>query len=130
MAKRIREKAEARKQNKDKRPHASVTYVRMSPSKVERVLNIVRGMAYQDAIATLENMPHESAGVVAKLINSAAANAEHNMGYAKQNLYVAECWVTPGPTLKRLIMKAKGSASRMLKRTSHIFVVLDSQEVK
>lgn len=130
MAKRIREKAEARLKNDDKRPHASVTYVRMSPSKVQRILNVVRGMSYQSAIATLNNMPHEAATVVAKLINSAAANAEHNMGYSKQNLVVAECWVTPGPTLKRLLMKAKGSASRMLKRTSHIFVVLDSQEVK
>ena len=128
MAKRMREKAEARAKLSDKRPHASVTYVRMSPSKVQRVCDVVRGMNYQAAIATLDNMPHDGATVVAKLINSAAANAEHNLGYSKQDLYVAEIWVTPGPTLKRLIYKAKGSASRMLKRTSHIFVVLDSKK--
>ena len=58
MAKRMREKAEARAKLSDKRPHASVTYVRMSPSKVQRVCDVVRGMNYQAAIATLDNMPH------------------------------------------------------------------------
>ena len=130
MAKRIREKAEARLKNDDKRPHASVTYVRMSPSKVQRVLNVVRGMSYQSAIATLNNMPHEAATVVAKLINSAAANAEHNMGMDKNDLYVAECFADGGQSLKRMQPVSKGRGHAILKRTSHITVILDVKKLE
>lgn len=130
MAKRMREKSEARANSYDNRPHASVKFVRMSASKVKRVLDLIRGEKYENAVAILENLPHEAATVVLKLINSAAANAENNLGLSKKDLVVAECWACPGQTLKRVIYKAKGSASGMLKRTSHIYCVLENEKVK
>ena len=80
MATRIREKAEARKQNKDSRPYAIVRYVRMSPSKVRIVLDTIRGQKAEDAAAILANSTTAAAEVCLKLLNSAIANAENNKG--------------------------------------------------
>lgn len=128
MAKRIREKTAKIKQNADNRPKASVKYVRISPSKVGIVLDTVRGRSYDEAVGILNAIPNKSAEVVLKLINSAAANAENNKGMNKHDLYVAEIYVGQGPTLKRMRTAGKGSANRILKRTSHINVVLDIKE--
>ena len=128
MAKRIREKAAKIRENADNRPRASVKYVRISPSKVGIVLNTIRGARYDDAVGILSAVPNKAAEVVLKLINSAAANAENNKGMNKHDLYVAEITVTQGPTLKRSMAAGKGSANRILKRTSHINVVLDIKE--
>ena len=130
MATRIREKAEKRLANRDTRPYAKVKYVRMSPSKVRIVLDVVRGKGAEEAVAILANMPQEAAAVSLKLLKSAIANAENNKGMNRSDLYVAEAYACPGPTMKRLNIRARGRADRMLKRTSHITIVLDSKEAK
>ncbi len=126
MAKRMREKKEARLENKDMRPHATASFVRMSPSKVARVLDVIRGKKYKDALAILELAPYSSAEEVKEVMNSAASNAEHNLGMNRDDLYVAECYANGGAMLKRMMPRAKGRGVRILKRTTHITVVLDT----
>ena len=130
MATRIREKAENRKANRDNRPFAKVKYVRMSPSKVRIVLDQIRGKGAEEAVAILANMPQSAAEVSLKLLKSAIANAENNKGLNRSDLYVAETYACPGPTMKRLNIRARGRADRMLKRTSHITIILDNKEAK
>ncbi|MBE7075139.1 MAG: 50S ribosomal protein L22 [Clostridiales bacterium] len=125
MATRIREKAIARKKNADTRAYAIVKYVRMSPSKVRITLDTIRGKKVEEAIAILANQTTAAAEVCLKLVKSALANAEYK-GQARQDLVVDECYVCPGPTLKRLDIRARGRANRLLKRTCHITVYLDS----
>ncbi|MDR3263319.1 MAG: 50S ribosomal protein L22 [Clostridiales bacterium] len=127
MAKRLKEKTAKRKSEADTRPFAIAKYVRISPSKVGVVLDLIRGKEYNDALAILENMPKAGSDIVKKVLNSAAANAEHNKELSKIDLYVAEAFAGPGPTLKRIMPRAKGSADRILKRTSHVTVILDSK---
>ena len=126
MASRSRDKAVSRKENKDKRPFAVAKYIRISPSKVRIVIDLIRGKNYFDALAILENTPKAASLPVKKELNSAPANAEVNKGMSKDDLYVAEIYADAGPTLKRIMPRARGRAYRILKRTSHITVVLDS----
>ncbi len=125
MAKRIREKTAARKANADKRPCAHVTNIGYSSSKVCLVLDLVRGKKVEEAVAILRATTNASAVVVRKLIESATANAENNQGLDKNDLFVAEIYATQGPTLKRINIRARGRADRVLKRTSNITVILD-----
>ena len=125
MATRIREKAIARQKNADPRAYAVVKYVRMSPSKVRITLDTIRGKKVEEAIAILSNQTTAAAEVCLKLVKSALANAENNKGLASADLIVDECYVCPGPTLKRLDIRARGRANRLLKRTCHITVYLD-----
>lgn len=125
MAKRIREKAEARKANADKRPRATGKYIRISPYKVRAVLDVIRGKSYIEAVALLNSLNKSSSLPILKLVNSAAANAENNLELNKDDLFVAECYAGQGPTLKRFRPRAHGRAASILKRTSHITVVLD-----
>ena len=124
MATRIREKAIARKQNADQRAFAIVKYVRLSPSKVRITLDTIRGKKVEEAIAILANQTTAAAEVCLKLVKSALANAEYK-GQNRSDLFVDECYVCPGPTLKRLDIRARGRANRLLKRTCHITVYLD-----
>lgn len=126
MATRIKEKALARHENADKRPRATAKYIRISPYKVRQVLDVIRGKSYVEANAILKNTNKSSSEVLVKLLNSAAANAENNLGMDKNNLFVAECFADQGPTLKRIRPRAKGRCYRILKRTSHITIVLDN----
>ena len=128
MATRTREKTEARKQGADKRPRAIAKYIRISPRKVKIVIDLIRGKQVDQALAILMYTPKAAAPVVLKLLNSAIANAENNLGLSREDLYVAEVYANPGPTLKRYVARSRGSASPMLKRTSHITVVLDSKK--
>jgi len=128
MAKNTRERAEKYQQIKDRRPHASASYLCISPSKVRIVLDLVRGKSYNDAVVILSNTNKAACPLILKVMNSAAANAENNLNMPKDTLFVAECWVGPGPTLKRLMPRAKGRADRILKRTSHINVILDEKK--
>ena len=125
MATRIREKAAAIAKNKDNRPMAKVKYVRISPSKIRIVLDNIRGKSANEALALMENARQANAEVVVKLLKSAIANAENNKGLDRNDLYVAETWVGTGPTLKRINIRARGRADRMLKRTCHITLILD-----
>lgn len=126
MAKRIREKAELRAELADKRPRAVGKYIRISPFKVRAVLDLIRGKEYTQAVAILNHLNKSSSLPVLKLVNSAAANAEHNLGLNKEDLFVAECYAGQGPTLKRFRPKSHGRAGSILKRTSHITVILDT----
>ena len=94
--------------------------VRISPRKVQIVLNLIRGKDVKVAQAILEQTPKSASEYLLKLLKSAVANADHNFNMDVNNLYVAECFVCPGPTMKRMIPRSKGSANRILKRTSHI----------
>lgn len=125
MATRIREKAEAIAKNKDNRPMAKVKYVRISPSKIRIVLDNIRGKSAVEALALMENAKQANAEVVVKLLKSAIANAENNKGLNRNDLYVAETWVGAGPILKRINIRARGRADRMMKRTCHITLILD-----
>lgn len=128
MAKNLREKTAKIAENKDKRPYAVAKHVRISPYKVRVVLDVIRGKGYREAVAILENTPKSASEPIKKVLMSAAANAENNQGYNKDNLFVAECYADQGPTLKRVQPVSKGRAYRILKRTSHITVVLDAKE--
>ena len=128
MATRIREKAIARKENADKRPRATARYVRISSSKVKIVIDLIRGKSVDEAAAILMYTPKAASPVVLKVLNSAIANAVNNLEMNRQDLYVAEVYANPGPTLKRYVARSRGSASPMLKRTCHISVVLDQKK--
>ena len=106
---------------------AKLMGVRLSPQKAKLVVDLVRGKSVSEALDILAFTNKSSAPVVAKLIKSAAANAVNNQKMDEASLYVKEIWVCPGKTLKRFIPKAKGSASRILKRTSHINVVVSDE---
>ena len=124
MATRIRQKAE-KLAKKTKYPYAKAKYVRMSSSKIAYILDLIRGKKVELAVAILENMPDKGAYESLKVLNSAIANAENNMGKNKDSLYVKEAYATSGPMIKRMSARAKGSGDIILKRTSHITIVLD-----
>ena len=98
--------------------------VRVSPRKTRLVLDLIRGKNVADAIAILKFTPNKAARIVEKTLNSAIANAENNFGLEKANLVVSEAYANEGPTMKRFRPRAKGSASPINKRTSHITVVV------
>ncbi len=127
MATRSKEKTEARRAGADKRPQAHAKYVRISSRKVKIVIDLIRGKSVDEAKAILTYTPKAAAPVVLKVLNSAVANAVNNQELNAKDLYVAEVYANPGPTLKRYVARSKGSASPMLKRTSHISVVLDQK---
>jgi len=116
-----------RNSQKDTRPSAKLSYARIPVQKACFVLDAIRGKDVKTAIAILEYNPRYASGVVKKLIDSAVANAENNNGMNPDNLYVAECYANEGPTMKRIRPRAQGRAYRILKRTSHITVVLDEK---
>ena len=120
-------KAVQRAEKKDRRPMAKAKYIRISPYKVRAVLDVIRGKEYREAVAILENLNKSSSEPVLKVVKSAGANAENNLGMSTANLYVAECYADQGPTLKRYMPKAHGRAGGLLKRTSHITVILDEK---
>ena len=101
---------------------------RIAPRKVEIVLNLIRGKDLDMARAIVRHTPKAACEYLEKLLASAAANAENNFNMDKRNLYVAECFVCPGPIMKRIMPRAKGRAYRILKRTSHITVVLKEKD--
>lgn len=125
MAKNTREKAKRIAENKDRRPYAVARHIRMSPYKVRRALTLIRGKSVNEAAAILEFATIVSAEPVRKVLLSAAANAEHNYGMDRGDLIVAEAYADQGPTLKRMNPVSKGRGHAILKRTSHITVVLD-----
>ena len=127
MAKNMREKTARIAENKDRRPRAVAKHVRISPYKVRVVLDIIRGKNYAQAVAILENTPKSASEPIKKVLMSAAANAENNLGMSKDSLFVAACFADQGPTLKRVMPRAQGRAFRILKRTSHITIVLDAK---
>ncbi len=127
MAKRMREKTAAIRENRDTRPYAVARHIRISPTKVRIVLDLIRGKDLREALAILDNTPKSASDPIKKVLNSAAANAEHNLGMNKDSLYVAVAYADGGPVLKRVMPRAQGRAFRILKRTSHITIKLDAR---
>ena len=115
-----------RNAKKDTRPSATLSYARVSVQKACFVLDAIRGKDIQTALGIVTYNPRYASSLVKKLLESAAANAENNNGMNPEKLYVEECYANQGPTLKRFRPRAHGRANRILKRTSHITVVLDS----
>ena len=107
---------------------AYLKHARISPRKVKIVLDLIRGKDTKTALAILKNTPKAASAYLIKLLNSAVANAENNFSMDGDNLYVSECFVCPGPTLKRMMPRAKGRGDRILKRTSHVTMVVKEKE--
>ena len=127
MATRSREKTARRRENADKRPRAIARYVRISSRKVRIVIDLIRGKSVREAEAILRYTPKAATEPVLKLLNSAVAHAENNLERNRDDLSVAEVYANQGPTLMRFRARARGRASRIRKRTSHITIVLDQQ---
>ena len=125
MSTRVKQKAASRREHADKRPCAHARYIRISSSKVAIVLDLIRGKPVDEALTILKFTPKTSCPLVTKLINSAVANAENNLEMDRKELYVAEAYANQGPTLKRIRPRSRGMANPILKRTSHITVILD-----
>jgi large subunit ribosomal protein L22 len=100
----------------------------MSPRKVRRVVDMVRGKSVDEALTILKYVPQIAAEPVSKVIASAAANAENNLDLTRDDLYIAQAFVDAGPSLKRVLPRMRGMADRVLKRTSHITVVVRERE--
>ena len=107
---------------------AILKYARISPRKVCIVLDLIRGKDVAMARAILKNTPKSASEYLIKLLDSAVANAENNFNMNKEKLVVSECYVCPGPTLKRIMPRARGSADRILKRTSHVTLVVKERD--
>ena len=116
-----------RNAQKDSRPKARVTFVRLSSTKANIVLDQIKGKDVNTALAILAYTPRWGARVVEKVLKSAIANAEHNMGMDRDTLYVDEAFSTKGPTLKRIRPRGKGSAYQIQKQTCHVTVVLNAR---
>ena len=107
---------------------ATLKYAHIAPRKVQIVLDQIRNKPTNLAVAILKHTPKAACEPLEKLLKSAIANAENNHNMDKNNLYVAECFVCPGPILKRIRPRAQGRAFRVLKRTCHVTIVLKEKE--
>lgn len=103
---------------------AIARYVRMSPFKVRRVLDQIRGRSYREALIILEFMPYRACEPVLKVLRSAAANAENNQGFNRADLVVSQAYADQGPTLKRFRPRAQGRAYQIRKPTCHITIAV------
>ena len=109
---------------------AVVKYVRISPRKVRKLVDAVKGKPVETALDTLKFMPMKAAGMVEKVVRSAVANADQNPDIDVDTLIVRNIIADQGPTLKRFKARARGRGTRILKRTSHITVVLSEDTVQ
>ena len=109
------------------RVKATAKTVRVTSRKAKLVLDLVRGRDAKEALGMLKLMPNKAAEVTYKVLKSAMANAVHNNQMNEDKLYVCECYANEGITIKRFMPRAKGSASPIMKRTSHITVVVDER---
>lgn len=107
---------------------ATARFVRVTPMKARRVIDLVRGKSVEEALAILKYAPQAASEPVAKVVASAAANAENNFGLDPRTLVISEAFADEGPTMRRFQPRAQGRAFQIRKRTSHITVVVESQE--
>ncbi len=103
---------------------ATAKYIRITPRKMKIVADLIKGQSIDDAYAILMYTPKAASPVLTKVLKSAEANAVNNNGLNRENLYVADAYANPGPIIKRFIPRARGSANRINKRTSHVTIVL------
>ena len=106
---------------------AIAKYVRTSPRKAGKICDLVRGKSVEEAVAIWKFLPNNGAAIIAKVVNSAAANAENNFNMERKKLYITKIWANQGPTLKRFMPRAQGRATAIRKRTSHIEVIVKEQ---
>ncbi len=105
---------------------ARATYVRVTPMKARRIIDLIRGKEAQGALAMLKFAPQAASEPVAKVLASAIANAENNFSLDPETLVISRAFVDEGPTLKRFRPRAQGRAYRIRKRTSHITIEVES----
>lgn len=113
--------------NVDKRPQAHAMFVRIADTKARIVLEQIKKKDVATAMGILMYSPRYASDVIEKVLKSAVANAENNLGMDVSKLYVEEVFANQGPTMKRIRPKAKGRAFRILKRTSHISIILNER---
>jgi large subunit ribosomal protein L22 len=104
---------------------AVAKYIRISPQKARLVADTIRGMKAEQAVTTLRFMPKKAARIIRKVLESAVANADQGSSVDVDSLYVKKIYIDGGPMLKRFSPRAMGRATRILKRTSHITVIVD-----
>ena len=129
MASNMNKKVERIAATKDNRPYATAKHLRISPYKIRTVLALIRGKSVEEAEAILTYCNKGGSLEVKKVLLSAAANAEHNKGMDRSDLIVAEAFADGGPHLKRMQPVSKGRGHAILKRTSHVTVILDAKKV-
>ena len=112
---------------KDTRPSAKLSYARVPVQKACFVLDAIRGKNVDEALGILMYSPRYASSVIKKLVESAVANAENNNNLDPSKLYIAECYASDGPIMKRIKPRAQGRAYRIEKRMSHITVILDER---
>ena len=108
---------------------AIAKYVRISPLKVNFICKEIRGKQVDEALAILKFTPKKGARILEKVLNSAIANAEHNFGLNREDLFVSQAYANNAPVMKRWRPKAKGMAYPLLKRSSHVGVVVEEREL-
>lgn len=107
---------------------AIARHIRISPRKVNVVIDLIRGKKVGEALAILKHTPKAASEILEKVLNSAVANAENNHNMNVDNLYISEAYANQGSTLKRFRPRAQGRGVRILKRTSHITLVVKEKE--
>jgi len=110
-----------------KEAKAIAKYVRIAPRKVRIVMDLIRGKEVADAFAILKFTPKRGATLIEKVLKSAVANAENNFDMDSDKLFISKCFVDGGPTIKRYHPRSRGQAFSILKRTSHITVVVSEK---
>lgn len=120
-------KRERNENNRETRPTAKLSYSRVSVQKACFVLDAIRGKDVGTALGILAYNPRYASSVIEKILKSAIANAENNNGMDVTKLYIEECFANTAPTMKRIKPRAQGRAYRILKRMSHITVVLNER---
>ena len=116
-----------RNSRKDTRPSAKLSYARIPVQKACFVLDAIRGKDVAEAEAILLYNPRYASSVILKLLKSAVANAENNLGMNADNLYIAECRADNGPIMKRIQPRAQGRAYRILKRECDLTIIMDEK---
>ena len=106
---------------------AQAKTVRVQARKARLVLDLIRGKDIKEAAAILKYTPNKAAGITGKVLKSAVSNATHNHGLKEDKLFVKSCYADESVTMKRWMPRAKGQASQILKRTSHITVIVDER---
>ena len=128
-AKEAKKEAKKAKEEAPKKPAVTsaraIAYnVRVTPRKARLVIDLIRGLGVNEALGVLANVNKAASPIVAKVVKSAASNAINNFGMDEESLYIAEVYANDGLRMKRYLPRAKGSASGLVKRTSHITVVV------
>ena len=122
-----KKKVEETKKSEPRDVKATAKTVRVTTRKAKLVLDLIRGKDVKEAIALLSFLPNKAARITKKVVKSACANATHNFQMDEEKLYVKACYADEGITMKRYMPRAKGSASPIMKRTSHITVVVNER---